>query len=107
MLDITVVNPLRADFVELQATTPGYALSHAYNRKMQQVGDACQREGIEFIPLPLETLGGWSITATKTLRKIGIALASQSHREESQVVSHLFPRLSVLLAKGNAALLGS
>ena len=101
------MNPLRSDFIEFEAVTAGYALSHAHNRKMGQVGDACQREGIIFIPLPVERLGGWSIGATKTLKRIGIALASQSKKEESEVVSHFFQRLSVLLARGNAALLSN
>ena len=104
-LDITVVNPLRADFIEYEANTPGYALSQAFNRKMRQIGTACEREGIVFEPLPVETLGGWSSRATKVLRRIGIALASQSRKEEGEVVSHLFQRLSLLLCKGNAALL--
>ena len=51
-LDITVINPLQSSQVAQAATTPGHALTTAYNRKMTQVGEACRREGIVFIPMP-------------------------------------------------------
>ena len=104
-LHVTVVNPLRADFVEREAEAPGFALDQAYNRKMRQVGAACEREGIIFIPLPIETFGGWSKGAVTVIKQIGSALAGRSGHEEGEVISHLFQKLSVLLQRGNAALL--
>merc|ERR1719427_2229477 len=58
-LDVTVVNPLQAALVAQAATTAGHALTYAYNRKRTGTGAACQREGMVFIPMPAETLGGW------------------------------------------------
>ena len=58
-LDVTVVNPLQAALVSQAAATPGHALDHAFSRKMRGTGAACEREGLAFIPLPVETLGGW------------------------------------------------
>ena len=104
-LDVTVVNPLRADFLEREAETPGFALDQAYKRKMSQVGASCECEGIVFIPLPVETFGGWSKGAVGVIKRIGSALAGRSGREEGEVISHLFQKLSVLLQRGNAALL--
>ena len=83
---------------------PGHALSHAFNRKMSGTGEACRREGVVFIPLPVETLGGWHEDAIVQIRKLGSAQARQTGQEESVAIGHLFQRLSVLLVKGNAAL---
>ena len=73
-------------------------------RKMSGTGEACRREGIVFIPLPVETLGGWHDDAVQQVKKLGSALSRQTGQEESIAISHLFQRLSVLLVKGNSAL---
>ena len=60
------------------------------------------REGsLSFIPLPVETLGGWHKKAVEQLRK----LARCTGKEEEEAIRHLFQRLGVMLVKGNAALL--
>ena len=95
--DITVVNPLQQELVSAAATTAGHALTHAFNWKVARggVGAACKREGIVFLPLPVETLGGWSQTAVDQFRKLGAALSRQTGQEESVVTSHLYQKLSV------------
>ena len=105
--DVTVVNPLQDQLVANAARTAGHALSYAYNWKVSRggVGAACQREGIVFLPLPCETLGGWHETAVQQIKKLAAALSRQTGQEESVAVSHLWQRLSVHLMKGNAALL--
>ena len=104
-LDVTVISPMRLDLMAKEAETPGHALMQAYQRKMRQVGDACELQGIAFIPLPVETFGGWSDGAIKVLRRLGASLAGRSGRQEGEVIGQLFQRLNVLLQKGNAALL--
>ena len=89
-LDVTVVNPLKAQLVAQAATTAGHALTHAYNRKMAGAGAACQREGMVFIPLPAEALGGWHEQAVLQVWKLGSALARQTGQEESVAIRHLF-----------------
>ena len=56
-------------------------------------------------PMPVETLGGWHEQSALQVKKIGSALARHTGQEESEAIRHLAQRLSVLLAKGNAALL--
>ena len=85
-LDITVISPMRLDLMAKEAETPGHALMQAYQRKMRQVGDACELQGIAFIPLPVETFGGWSDGAIKVLRRLGAALAGRSGRQEGEVI---------------------
>ena len=104
-LDITVINPLQSSQVAQAAITPGHALTTAYNRKMTQAGEACRREGIVFVPMPMETLGGWHEATMKQVKKIASAQARQTGVEQSEVTRHLYQRMAVLLAMGNAAML--
>ena len=103
--DVTVINPLKKDLLSKEAEAPGNALGHAYDRKWGQVGELCEREGIKFIPLPVETLGGWGEGSVVHLKRIGAALAARSGREEAEVCRHLMQKLSILLMGGNAQLL--
>ena len=104
-LDVTVVSPLLTERVDLSITTPGHTLKVAFNDKCRDYQEACEREGITFIPLPVETLGGWHKKAVEQLKKIARAQARNTGKEEEEAIRHLFQRLGVLLVKGNAALL--
>ena len=104
-LDVTVVCPLQRALVAEAATTPGSALAYAYREKMRKVGEECRRQGIIFLPLAAESLGGWHSVAREQVQKLGSALARQTGQEEGEVMSQLFQRLSVCLMKGNAAIL--
>ena len=57
------------------------------------------------VPLPVETFGSWHADAAKELRRIAIAAARNRGKDESVTVKHFFQKLSVTLARGNAALL--
>ena len=58
-----------------------------------------------FVPLALESLGGWHEAAIREVKKLGGALARHSGAEKSTAIRHLFQRMSVLLVKGNSALI--
>ena len=103
-LDVTVVNPLQAKLVDNTATNPGSALQYAYNWKMKGAGEACRQEGIVFLPMPVETLGGWHEEAANQVKKLAVAKARQKGEDQGDSVRRLFQLLSVLLVKGNAAL---
>jgi hypothetical protein len=102
-LDVTVVSPLLTDRLANSVSTPGHTLTMtcAFNDKCRDYLAACQREGIAFIPLPVETLGGWHPKAVLQIKK----LARTMGKDEDEAIRHLFQRLAVLLVKGNAALL--
>ena len=106
-LDVTVVNPLQTTLVERAArnTEPGHALTYAFDWKMRKHGEACRREGMVFLPMAVESLGGWHDLAVEQIKKIATAQARQTGDEEAVAIAHLFQRLAVLLQKGNAALL--
>ena len=72
---------------------------------MLKHGEACRQAGIVFIPLVFETVGGWGEQTVAQVKKMGSALARQTGGEEGEVIRHLVQRVSVLLTRGNAALL--
>ena len=104
-MDVTVVSPLLTQRVDLAITSPGHTLVTAFNDKCRDYLQACEREGLAFIPLPVETLGGWHKKAVEQLKKLARALARSTGKEEEVEIRHLFQRLGILLVKGNAALL--
>ena len=83
--------------------TPGHTLTWAFNEKCRDYLQACA--GVAFIPLPVETLGGWHDIAVDQIRKLARAGARNMGKEEDEAVRHLFQKLGVLLIKGNAAML--
>ena len=104
-LDVTVTHPLQDATRAGAATTAGFALNKAYDRKVAAVGELCQQQGIAFIPIVAESLGGWHPTAVEQLQKLGSALARQTGQEESEAIAHLITRASILLQKGLTSLL--
>ena len=82
-LYVTVGHPLQSALVARASTSPGSALHHTHDVKMSKAGEACRRQGIEFLPLALESLGGWSEVAENQVRKLGSALARQTGDEEA------------------------
>ena len=87
------------------ATTPGFALSFAYARKVRGAAEDCHRQGIAFHPMVAESFGGWHPTAQEEVKKLGTALARHTGQEEGEAISHLWGRLGVLLQRGNASIL--
>ena len=81
-----------------------FALEVAVERKNRGAQEDCRRQGIKFIPLAMESLGGWHELAVKEIRKLAAALARQTGQEEKEARSHLFQKLSILLVRGNGAL---
>ena len=102
---MTVVSPLLPDRVSNSSSTPGNTLTLAFNEKCRDYLAAFQREGITFIPLPVETLGGWHSKAVDQIRMLAKAQGRAIGKDEDEAAGHLFQRLSVLLVKGNATLL--
>ena len=83
------------------ATTPGHALAKRYAEKMTKHGEGCRQAGMVFLPLPVETLGGWHNQTVSLVKRLGSALARRTGKDESAANCHFSKRLAVLLAKGN------
>ena len=106
-LDVTVVNPLQAATMAGAAVTPGHALTFAHNRKIRGAEEECRRQGIAFLPMAAESLGGWHPAGEREVRKLGAALSHHTGQEEGEAQRHLWGGLGILLQRGNAAILGN
>ena len=106
-LDVTIIHPLQDATMPNAATTPGFALTFAYERKMRGAEEDCRQQGIAFIPMVAESFGGWHSAAEQEVKKLGTALARHTGQEEGEAVTHLWGRLGVLLQRGNAAILAN
>ena len=103
-LDVTVINPLQNAHVAEAANSPGHALTVAHQRKLDKSWEACNGQGIAFLPLAAESLGSWHQSAIAEIKKLGSAHARHTGEEESTGIARLFQKVSVALMKGNAAL---
>ena len=74
-------------------------------RKERLARAACERENLFFIPLAVETFGGWDIQAIDTFKRISSALARYEGLDEGVVSNQFVNRLSVQLMRDNSALL--
>ena len=79
------------------------ALNLRSGRK-QIKAQACQEQGIAFLPIAMETLGGFHKVAAEQVKRIGVAVARHQGVLETVAVKQLFQRLSLTLMRGNASL---
>ena len=103
-LDISVISTLQQRTVDGAANNQGYALTVCEERKMATHAASCRAVGVSFIPLAVESLGGWSDLAAKTISRIGRLLGQRLGISPSITSRQLFQRCSVSLWRGNAAL---
>ena len=66
-LDISVTSTLQQQTLQGAAETQGYALSICEECKMAAHAVSCRAVGVSFIPLAIESLGGWSELGSKTI----------------------------------------
>jgi hypothetical protein len=104
-LDFTVVNAMQATLVRRVAEDGSSAVRHALEAKVRKYGDRCATEGIDFVPLAVDSFGGWHEVALQTLTKLGQQLARVLGKPEEEQVRHLRQRLAVLLVRDNMAML--
>ena len=79
-LDVSVISPMQWLTVSQSSVTQGHALSVAEDRKIAAHTTFCRSVGVFFIPLIVETLGGWSDQALETIRGIGCVKGLVSHQ---------------------------
>ena len=104
-LDVTVTHPLQDATRARAATTPGHAMKVAFDNKCRVTEDLCREQGIAFIPIVAESLGGWHKVALEQFSKLGSALGRHTGQEEGEKVDHLIKRVSILLMKGLSSML--
>ena len=99
-LDVTVISPVQSAVIDREVQQPGYALQYAWDRKMRSAFDSCNAQQISFIPLPVETFGGWHPEAIRQIARLGRELSRSSPGASQNTASkHLFRRLSLALRR--------
>ena len=65
----------------------------------------CQAEGLAYVPMAVDTLGGWHPLALDTINRLALELARATNGELGMVRRHLRQRLGVLFLRDNVAML--
>ena len=73
--------------------------------KMQGAAEDCRQQGLAFVPLAMEALGGLHKVTVAQVKMLAAALARHTGQEEGEAKIHLFQRLSLGLMRGNATML--
>ena len=63
---------------------------HSNIRKLDKSWEACNAQGISFLPLAAESLGSWHQSAIAEIKKLGSAHARHTGEEEYTGISRLF-----------------
>ena len=106
-LDVTLTSPLCKTNVTGAAAMAGNDLKSAFDRKVQGAAAACQEQGLSFLPIAVETLGGLHQVAVIQLKRLASALARQAGEDEGVATRQLFQRFALGLMRGNAVMLVS
>ena len=101
---MTVISTLQQSTLQGAASTQGHALVVGAERKLAAHAVACHAAGIAFVPLVVESLGGWSNEAADTITKIGRLQGQRLGVPPAESIRHLFQRCAVALWRGNASM---
>ena len=105
--DVTVISPLQQLTVQRAALVQGHALTVGEERKLASHSAACHSAGLTLVSLVVETIGGWSSEAVKTIRSIGRLQGQRLGLPPDDCICHLFQRLAIRLWRGNAGMWAS
>ena len=103
-LDVTVISTLQKTTIQGAAVRQGFALGVGEERKRASHSSSCHSAGISFVPLVVETLGGWSSEAVETIKAIGRLQGQRLGLPLSESTRHLFQQLAIRLWRGNACM---
>jgi hypothetical protein len=104
-LDVTVTSPLQASLVSRAAEIDGAAANVRETSKDVKNAEACDEAGVDFIPLAVETFGGWAPQARAAIKKIAGYWGARKGRPREKAVNEVHQTLSVTLQRGNAAMM--
>ena len=105
--DVAVTSPLCSSNLQRASVSTGAALEKMKQNKITKHFQSCRHQGITFVPLVVETLGGWDSEASFHLQKISEMTSQRSDKRAALVTRHFFQRLSILLQRANASLLAT
>ena len=103
--DVSVVSPTQDAIVDRAADYAAAAIEMRKSAKCRAHFDNCRAQGIAFLPLVVETFGGWDLEAVRALKDMARQSARRWGKNNSEEIKYFFQRLSISLQRGNAALL--
>ena len=103
-MDVTVISPLQQLTLSGASSIAGHALQVAEERKRTAYAELCHPLGIDFVPLALEALGGWSELTCNTIRSISRLQAQRLGIPTTESYHHLAQRIAITLWRGNSSL---
>ena len=101
------MNPLQQELVRKVARDGESGVQHSFNIKMGKYSDRCEAEGIEFIPLIVDTFGGWHKESLEVVSKLGRQVSRQTGKEEEEIVRQLRQRVAIQLVRDNVNMFDS
>ena len=101
-VDVTLTCPLQSTLINRAAGEVGYACKMAEGQKLAASIELCQQSGFEFIPLALETSGGFGTSATSFLTVLAERCADNNLPDRAAEKLQLFQRINVAVHRSNA-----
>jgi hypothetical protein len=108
-LDVCVVSPQQAALVQQAAREGGgdVAVNHAFKAKMRKYEDCCAAEGLSFLPLAVDSYGGWHTRSLEALTKLGRQVARVVGKREDEAVMQLRQRAAILHVRDSVEIMRS
>jgi hypothetical protein len=104
--DVTITSPVQGSLIAGAAKEQGFAARQAEHRKEAKYFEACRDNGVEFIPISVESGGTWGNHALKCFKILIERLAHRTGKPRSQQARYFYQRLSIALQRciGNTLL---
>ena len=67
--------------------------------------EACSDEGIVFVPVFQESLGGYHERSASVLKRIALAQSRAKGTDETETIKHFFKKLSINHQKGHCSVI--
>ena len=87
------------------AQLAGQAAAAAEQLKFSESLDYCRQKGLWFVPMAVETFGGWGKVAIGAFRQMSILMAATSGRRAADELRWMYQRHSVVLQRDNARMI--
>ena len=104
-LDITVSSVVQSSSLSKASQDTGFVIRAAKARKDHKFYEKCASEGIDFIPLAVESLGGWGESALGVFKQIAQRKSYYAFSSFSFEFNQILQQLSVCLQRENAAMI--
>ena len=106
-LDISIVNPMQQALLHQVARDGDSGVQHSFNTKVRKYSARCEAEGLVFVPVIVDTFGGWHRDSLEAITRLGRQVARQTGKEEDETVRQLRQRVAILLVRDNVAMFDS